>query len=128
MFMDMDGLKMINDTYGHKEGDNAIAALSNVLKEALRKEDIIGRMGGDEFVVFSSVKSRETGDHVSNRIRAKLDEYNAKSGHPYKVACSIGSVILDEATRECFETAILSADAVLYEEKMAKKKAGLSRA
>jgi len=127
MFMDMDGLKMINDTYGHKEGDKAIAAFAHILKETLRKEDIIGRMGGDEFIVFSSVKSKETGEHVATRLRVKIDEYNARGFHPYQVQCSIGSVVLEEATKECFETAILSADNVLYEEKMRKKKEGSSR-
>ncbi|MCL1945675.1 MAG: GGDEF domain-containing protein [Chitinivibrionia bacterium] len=127
MFMDMDGLKFINDTYGHKEGDIAISAFAKILKDTLREEDIIGRMGGDEFVVFSSVKSRENAYQVVERIRAKLDEYNAKKLHVYNVSGSIGSVVLDSATKECFEAAMLSADSVLYEEKMEKKKKGLSR-
>ena len=128
MFMDMDGLKNINDTYGHSEGDKAISAFASILREALREEDIIGRMGGDEFAVFSSVKSKKDGEHVEKRIRDKLDEYNSQKLHPYIVQGSIGSMILDAATRECFEAAILSADSVLYEEKMEKKKKGLSRA
>lgn len=128
MFMDMDGLKAINDTYGHKEGDVAIAAYAKILIGALREEDIIGRMGGDEFTVFSTVRSRENGDMVVKRIREKTDEYNAKKLHPYLVSSSIGSVILDDLSKESFEAAMLSADNVLYEEKMAKKKKGLSRA
>jgi diguanylate cyclase (GGDEF)-like protein len=127
MFMDMDGLKLINDTYGHKEGDIAISAFAKVLKDALREEDIIGRMGGDEFVVFSSVKRKEGGEQVVKRIRRKLDEYNSQRLHPYQVAGSIGSVTLDDATIECFEASMLRADSVLYEEKMEKKKKGLSR-
>jgi len=121
MFMDMDGLKSINDTYGHNEGDNAISTFANILKDALREEDIIGRVGGDEFVVFSSVKSKRDGDHVENRIREKLEEYNNKKLHPYLVQGSIGSIILDSATKECFEAAMLRADNVLYEEKTKKR-------
>ncbi|MCL2498979.1 MAG: GGDEF domain-containing protein [Defluviitaleaceae bacterium] len=127
MFMDMDGLKFINDNYGHKEGDKAIAAFAHILKETLRKEDIIARMGGDEFIVFSSVKTKEATEHVESRLRAKLIEYNDTQPHPYTLSCSIGSVVLEEATKECFETAILNADSVLYEEKMEKKKKGQSR-
>jgi diguanylate cyclase (GGDEF)-like protein len=127
MFMDMDGLKHINDTYGHKEGDVAISAFAKVLKETVREEDIVGRMGGDEFIVFSSVKSSENSKQLEERIRAKLDDYNSKGFHPYSVAGSIGSVILGAATKECFEAAMLSADSVLYEEKMKKKEKGLSR-
>jgi len=127
MFLDMDGLKSINDTYGHNEGDIAIAAFARVLRDALREEDIIGRIGGDEFVVFSSVKSKEDGNHVVRRIREKLDEYNKEKLHPYHVQGSIGSIVLEDTTRECFEAAMLSADSVLYDEKMDKKKKGLSR-
>ncbi|MCL2604084.1 MAG: GGDEF domain-containing protein [Defluviitaleaceae bacterium] len=127
MFMDMDGLKTINDTYGHNEGDNAIMTFARILREALREEDIIGRVGGDEFVVLSSVKAEEQGDHVVRRIRAKFEEYNAQGLHPYDVACSIGCIALEEATKECFSAAMLNADNVLYEEKMRKKKLGLSR-
>lgn len=127
MFMDMDGLKLINDTYGHSEGDRAIAAFATVVKESLREEDIIGRMGGDEFIVFSSVNSRETGEQVVARIRKRLQDYNTQSPHPYTITASIGSVILDAATKDCFEAAMLRADTVLYEEKSKKRKLGLSR-
>ena len=127
LFLDMDGLKFINDNYGHKEGDIAISAFSKILKDTLREEDIIGRLGGDEFTVFSSVKLRENGDHLVRRLRQKLDEYNAQKLHKYDVAASIGCVTLEASTKECFEAAMLSADNVLYEEKMAKKKKGLSR-
>jgi diguanylate cyclase (GGDEF)-like protein len=127
MFMDMDGLKLINDNYGHMEGDIAISSFANVLKESTRDADIVGRIGGDEFVVFSSVKSEENGRHIVDRIRTKLDKYNEKKLHPYLVAGSIGSVILEESTIECFEAAMLSADNVLYAEKMEKKKKGLAR-
>jgi diguanylate cyclase (GGDEF)-like protein len=122
LFMDMDGLKAINDTYGHNEGDIAIKAFSNILKDSLREEDIIGRLGGDEFVVLSAVKSNESGEMIIMRLRADIDKYNSKKLHAYNVSASIGSVILHEATDECFEAAMLTADNVLYEEKSKKRK------
>jgi diguanylate cyclase (GGDEF)-like protein len=127
MFMDMDGLKAINDTYGHNEGDVAISAFANILQDVLRKDDIVGRVGGDEFVVFSTVRKAENSEQVVQRIRNKIDEYNAKQLHPFLVSSSIGAVVLSAATKECFEEAMLSADNVLYAEKMEKKKKGLSR-
>jgi diguanylate cyclase (GGDEF)-like protein len=128
LFLDMDGLKNINDTFGHNEGDVALSAFAQILRDALRKEDIIGRMGGDEFAVFSSVKSKEDGIQVENRIRAKLDEYNKdRKFHPYDVAGSIGNVVLDDSTIECFDAAMLVADSVLYAEKMEKRKKGIGR-
>ena len=122
LFMDMDGLKTINDTYGHNEGDIAINAFANILKESLREDDIIGRLGGDEFVVLSAVKSNESGEMIIMRLRADIDKYNNKKLHMYNVSASIGSVILRESTDECFEAAMLTADSVLYEEKSMKKK------
>ncbi|MCL2717954.1 MAG: GGDEF domain-containing protein [Lachnospiraceae bacterium] len=114
------------DAYGHKEGDKAISAFAGILKQVLRGEDIVGRIGGDEFVVFSSVKAKENVKFVEQRIRAKIDEYNRENHHPYQVLASIGSVVLEHSSNKCFDDAMLSADSVLYEEKMAKKKQGLS--
>jgi diguanylate cyclase (GGDEF)-like protein len=53
LMFDLDGLKQINDTYGHSEGDTALKSFADILKQTLRQDDIIGRIGGDEFIVFS---------------------------------------------------------------------------
>jgi len=127
VFLDMDGLKHINDAHGHKEGDVALSVLAKILKKAFRKEDIIGRIGGDEFVILSSVKSNESGELLIKRIRKGLAKYNDKKLHPYIIDASIGCVGLEESTRECFETALVNADSLLYKEKKEKKKRGLSR-
>ncbi|MCL2627903.1 MAG: GGDEF domain-containing protein [Oscillospiraceae bacterium] len=128
MFMDMDGLKFINDNHGHSEGDKAIEIFAGILKKTMREEDIIGRMGGDEFAVFSSVRDKENGKQLELRLRDAFEKYNNKNYHPYKIAASIGSVVLEESTKKCFEAAMLSADSVLYDEKIEKKKKGLTRA
>ena len=125
--MDMDGLKNINDTYGHAIGDTAICAFAEILKHTLREVDIIGRLGGDEFVIFSSVRSPFDDLVIMNRIRESLDEYNKTHSPPFKLSTSIGSVILAEATQECLDAAIQNADSVLYREKTKKRKQGLSR-
>ena len=127
MLMDMDGLKFINDTYGHKEGDNAISMLAAILKRTLRETDIIGRIGGDEFVIFSTVKTGDDAQDICNRIRKNLDDFNSKEIYPFKLSVSIGHVELDEATTEGLENAIKGADLVLYDEKKAKKSKGVSR-
>jgi len=127
MFMDMDGLKGINDTYGHSEGDVAITTFARLLQDTLREEDIIGRIGGDEFVVFSSVKSEEDGELLVRRVRDALDHYNKKKLHNFNISACIGHVVLTETSDECLEAALQSADNVLYEEKMKKKKKGLTR-
>lgn len=128
LFMDMDGLKAINDTFGHKEGDAAILAFTNTVKEALREEDIIGRIGGDEFIVLSAVKAKDSGNAIVERIRKKLISYNEQGHHPYEVMASIGCVVLESCDIKSFDAAILTADNVLYEEKSRKKREGLTRA
>jgi diguanylate cyclase (GGDEF)-like protein len=125
--MDMDGLKSINDTFGHAVGDAAICAFVEVIKKTLREVDIIGRLGGDEFVIFSSVRSANDDLVIMNRIRENLDEYNKTHSPPFKLSTSIGSVVLAEATQECLDAAIQNADSVLYREKTKKRKQGLSR-
>jgi diguanylate cyclase (GGDEF)-like protein len=127
MILDLDGLKHINDTYGHNEGDKAILAFATILKDTLRKDDVVGRIGGDEFVIFSTIKSKADYKKFVDRIREEIANYNKKSLHPYDINASIGSVVLEESTRECFETAILCADNILCEEKSKKKDLGLAR-
>jgi diguanylate cyclase (GGDEF)-like protein len=127
LFLDMDGLKYINDNFGHKDGDIAISAFAKILKDTLREEDIVGRLGGDEFAVFSSVKSKDNGESLVDRLRKKLDEYNAQQNHPYSVLSSMGCVALENASKECFEAAMLNADNILYEEKAKKRAKGLAR-
>ena len=121
IFMDMDGLKSINDIYGHNEGDMAIKVISQNIKKVLRKCDVIGRIGGDEFAVLSSVKVKEDYKNVEMRIRNEFERYNSKKRHPYEVDASFGSVILETPTIECLEEAMLNADRVLYDEKFEKK-------
>ena len=127
LFMDMDDLKQINDNYGHAEGDKAIAICARLLREVLREEDIIGRIGGDEFVAFVSVEKASGGADVVRRIRRKFDDYNNLKNHPYSISCSVGTVLLEEKpTREKFDLAVKNADDALYEEKKRKKRKGIA--
>jgi len=125
--LDMDGLKMINDTYGHAEGDRAITAFSNILKDSVRAEDIVGRVGGDEFVIFSVIKSEKDIERLEARIRQKFVEYNALKNHPSDILGSIGACPLDSLTDDAFDRAMLEADKMLYKEKQKKRKQGLAR-
>lgn len=120
MFFDLDRLKIINDTYGHKEGDTALVAFSKILKSTLRETDVVARLGGDEFVVFSTVDSPEGINQLEKRIRDSLEEYNSIKKHPYTLSSCIGSAVLDTLTTQCLEDAISNADCLLYEEKKKK--------
>jgi diguanylate cyclase (GGDEF)-like protein len=81
-FADLDGLKKINDTYGHEEGDNAIKAVAVILRKTFREVDINSRIGGDEFTIFTINTSMEMLEDLQKRIHDLLDEYNSTSGKP----------------------------------------------
>jgi diguanylate cyclase (GGDEF)-like protein len=114
-FMDLNGLKQINDTLGHLVGDQALRDAAAIVRQTFRDSDILGRLGGDEFVALARV----TGDvHVlSRRIRQHLDEFNAASKRPYRVELSVGTALVDSSGDESIESLIGRADAEMYEEK-----------
>lgn len=76
---DINGLKLINDTYGYNEGDKMIRNAAAVLKETCRSEDIITRWGGDEFIVLLPQTPAETALEISERIKTKCQQYNVNN-------------------------------------------------
>ncbi len=126
-FIDMDGLKKINDTHGHKAGDSAIKICAQLIEESLREEDIIGRMGGDEFTVLASQVSKQQTEDIINRLRSAFEQFNKNSSLDYSINCSVGACALLNNSENAFELALQQADELLYEEKERKKRQGLSR-
>ena len=97
LFMsDLDGLKMINDRFGHAEGDCAIAAVARALDASTPDNSISVRFGGDE--LFSMIIGECKPDDIIKRIDAYLESFNETSGKPYKVSASCGFMtsVLDE--------------------------------
>ena len=120
-FIDMDGLKFINDNYGHNEGDFAIQRLADVIKECLRSDSICARFGGDEFVVFQQKAGDGDDAAFARRFNAKIDNINSIISKPYTLSASIGSIIKVPAEDETLYSIIKEADALMYEVKKAKK-------
>lgn len=90
IFIDVDGLKQINDQYGHLEGDFVLKTSVSLIKSALRKTDVLGRFGGDEFVViFHDVDASQMAQ-IIERIHHNFHEYNRTSNKNYQFGCSIG--------------------------------------
>lgn len=122
IFLDMDGLKKINDTFGHKEGDEAILALSTILKGCFRENDLVVRYGGDEFVVLMVNIKEASLKGAFSRITAQLKAFNGRAVHPWTLSTSWGHVFIEHAdTERTFESIIEESDAKLYEEKRKKK-------
>lgn len=89
-FIDLDGLKQINDSRGHNAGDQAIAELSEVVCTVFRDADIKARIGGDEFVVLVNEDGADVVDNLLARIRHEVDDRNAFPDRPYQLSVSIG--------------------------------------
>lgn len=125
--IDMDNLKTINDTYGHKEGDFAIISLASAITYAGNETLIAARFGGDEFVAaeFSEFTEDDSDTSIS-KFREKMQEYldriNETSGKPYKVGCSIGSHSTTFPPELEVDQIITQADEMMYTEKSHKKR------
>jgi diguanylate cyclase (GGDEF)-like protein len=116
-FMDLNGLKRINDTFGHLVGDQALRDAATILLHTFRDSDIIARLGGDEFVALAHV-TRDL-DALRRRLREHLDAFNAANERGYVLDLSIGTTLVNVTTDEDIETLIARADASMYEEKRA---------
>ena len=120
-FIDMDGLKFINDNYGHNEGDFAIQRLADVIKECCRRDSICARFGGDEFVVFDRKASPNDGLALEKRVNAKLESINNIICKPYKISASLGSIAAVPSETDTLYGMIHQADELMYEVKKKKK-------
>lgn len=121
LFVDMDGLKEINDQHGHQEGDAAIRLVADVLKQVLRSVDIIGRLGGDEFTVFLTKASDKNASTFLSRIQTTLEKENKKRKLPYTVSISVGTYSNSENPSLSLSQMMSLADHRLYEIKKSKK-------
>lgn len=118
-FMDMNGLKRINDNLGHLTGDQALRDTADVLRNTFRDADILARIGGDEFVALAHVHSAHDMSTLRGRLRAQLQEFNESRDRPYTLDVSIGMTAIDLASDADLESVIARADAAMYEEKRA---------
>ncbi len=123
-YLDLDGLKTINDTLGHTEGDVAIVAMSGILTAAFRDADIVARVGGDEFVVLEIGARLSDSNQFSQRLRSLLDCYNEEKKAAHPLSSSVGLADFDPEEPCSIEELMARADAAMYEQ---KKSRGLAR-
>lgn len=121
-FMDLNGLKGINDTYGHLVGDQALRDAAHVLRETFRDADIVARFGGDEFVAVAHMTRGV--EALRKRLREHLDAFNAGGQRPYRLDLSIGATLVNVADDDDIEALIARADAAMYKEKRAARQNG----
>ncbi len=122
-FIDMDGLKYINDNYGHNEGDYAIQRLAGVIRECCGTKGICARFGGDEFVIFSPNADENDAKTIERRFSDSLEKVNKLINKPYSISASIGSIVTIAKKSDTLYTIINQADDKMYEHKKQKKAA-----
>jgi|SRR5882724_2523115 len=121
VFVDLDGMKQINDTFGHQEGNRALVDASNVLRDSFRQSDIIARLGGDEFAILVSDASENSAETVMNRVQQKLASLNAGPHRRYLISLSIGIVPGTPSRPVHLEQLLEQADRLMYQQKHARK-------
>jgi diguanylate cyclase (GGDEF)-like protein len=121
IFIDVDHLKYINDTFGHLEGDRALIDTARCLKESCREADIVARLGGDEFVALMTVESDQTAELICNRIHNRVETHNREAVRDYQLSLSVGAK-RTQAEGTMLADLLAQADSALYEQKRGRSR------
>lgn len=119
-YMDLDGLKTINDRYGHIKGDEALRDAAMVLQETFRVSDIIARIGGDEFTVLALDTSPEFSHVFTERLHNHLAVINVTGKRAYNLSMSVGMVYSNQESPLLLDELMQRADSHMYEKKKDK--------
>jgi diguanylate cyclase (GGDEF)-like protein len=123
LFFDLDDFKRINDTFGHAEGDRALATFAGALRESLRESDVVGRLGGDEFVALLTNAGGGETQAALDRLRAALAASDANSSRGYRIGFSVGQTQFDAGQHTSIIDLLASSDSKMYAHKAARKHA-----
>lgn len=121
-FIDVNGLKQVNDILGHKYGDELILTVIKITKEIIREEDFIIRIGGDEFLLVFMGIDTKIAEVIWERILEKINEINVKEKRKYLISVSHGIVDSEMFGERIIDKIIKKADEKMYEEKKELKK------
>lgn len=124
-FADLDGLKRINDSFGHAAGDLALRETARLLRATFRDSDVLARFGGDEFVVLACNATMADADRFAMRLQGKLDGYNTSVEPGCALGVSTGATAYDPRRPEPLDTLLKRADAAMYVHKRSRSGAPL---
>ncbi|WEK47217.1 MAG: diguanylate cyclase [Candidatus Andeanibacterium colombiense] len=114
-FIDLDGFKAVNDTFGHDEGDRCLIKIAAGLRKALRSDDVIARMGGDEFLALFPASSEEAVKDVLLRIQREID--CVAQGESWSISASLGVALVPPGAQLAPNRVIAEADRLMYRAK-----------
>lgn len=122
LFADLDGLKIINDTYGHLEGDRALVDAADILRSSFRSADIIARLGGDEFTVFPIEAADGSAQILLNRLHEHVQRHNdANRSRGYQLTFSVGIARFEPDSSWTIDQLLEHADKALYQQKRSRR-------
>lgn len=117
---DLNDFKMINDTYGHSEGDRVLQRVAEILLHSTSVEDLVCRYGGDEFFLLIE-NHKTTGQSVIEKINQSIARYN-RSNNGYQVGISFGELYVKSGHDKSMEELVIEVDRKMYEEKSLGKR------
>jgi diguanylate cyclase (GGDEF)-like protein len=121
-FVDLDGFKNVNDTFGHEVGDLLLKAVADRLKSCIRKADMVARIGGDEFIILlPEITSSDDCRIISEKVLASLSEEFTLKGSSARIGASIGVAIHSAGKDETLDDLTRRADNAMYEVKNSGK-------
>jgi diguanylate cyclase (GGDEF)-like protein len=121
LFFDINGLKRVNDTLGHDAGSQLIVDVARMLKKTFRANDVIGRLGGDEFGVVVQGNQADLAPALK-RLEQAVEEANNSSDRLYQISFSIGAITAELQSEESLEELVNKADELMYENKRQGRK------
>ena len=122
-YIDVNGMKTINDNQGHSAGDQALVHIAQVLLQTFREVDVVARLGGDEFAVAVGNCSVENAEQLRSRLLSRLEGYRERERMPYQLSISVGYVVSDAEDQRSLEELLKVADAHMYQAKAAQRAA-----
>ena len=118
LFFDLDGLKQVNDTYGHETGSALLVDFARLLKSTFRHSDALGRLGGDEFAVVSCQPGL---DNALRRLHKAVESFNKQNRTHYEISYSVGQIHTLTGPDMSFEDLLGQADLLMYKQKRQRK-------
>lgn len=121
-YIDVNGLKYVNDNFGHFEGDEVLVMVCKFIKVVTGENDILCRLGGDEFIILFPNRKKENIEEIIRKIIFNIDIENKKKFRPYNISFSYGIVQVDCDNSKSIDEIIQMADENMYEYKKKHKK------
>jgi diguanylate cyclase (GGDEF)-like protein len=122
LYLDMDRLKFLNDTFGHAQGDAALNEFARILTDTFRDSDVIARLGGDEFVILTIDADERDLLNIKTRLQDNVTSYNLRSTNGHTLSFSLGDIQVDMSKPVTMEELLSQADAAMYKHKQTRKR------